>query len=191
MGDQYRNRKGFFSLNVQVVSDAMLKITNIVARWPGSVHDATIFNNSKLRAQFESGAYVDSLLLGDSGYGIKSYLMTPLLAPNTPAEALYNASQIRTRNVVERLFGVWKRRFPILSIGIRIKLTTAQLIIVACAVLHNIARDMKDPEPDIVQENNVNNDFGEEGPMEGQNYVNREGDVVRQMLIQNYFSNLQ
>ncbi|PSN49666.1 hypothetical protein C0J52_24286 [Blattella germanica] len=35
-------------------------------------------------------------------------------------------------------------------------------------------RDMNDPEPDIDQENNLNNDFGEEG----QNYVNRGGDVI-------------
>jgi hypothetical protein len=32
--------------------------------------------------------------------------MTPLLNPSTPAEQLCNESHIRTRNVVERLFGV-------------------------------------------------------------------------------------
>ena len=76
----------------------------MVVRWPGSTHDATIF--SQLRAQFESGTYGDSLLLGDSGYGINPYLMAPLLAPITPAEVLYNELHIHTRNVVERLFGV-------------------------------------------------------------------------------------
>lgn len=38
--------------------------------------------------------------------------MTPLLQTHNRAEELYNESQIRTRNVIERVFGVWKRRFP-------------------------------------------------------------------------------
>lgn len=41
--ERYRCRKGFMSLNVQAVSDAKLKFTNIVCSWPGSTHDARIF----------------------------------------------------------------------------------------------------------------------------------------------------
>lgn len=36
-------------MNVQAVCDAHLRFMNVVARWPGSTHDATIFNNSTLR----------------------------------------------------------------------------------------------------------------------------------------------
>ncbi|KAJ3663949.1 hypothetical protein Zmor_008162 [Zophobas morio] len=43
----YRNRKNFFSLNVQTIAASNLKIINIVARWPGSAHDSTIFRNSE------------------------------------------------------------------------------------------------------------------------------------------------
>lgn len=73
----YRNRF-FFSVNVQVVCDSSCKIQNIVCRWLGSSHDSTIFNNSRLRAKFENGEFADYVLVGDSGYGIKSYLITPL-----------------------------------------------------------------------------------------------------------------
>ncbi|KAB0795011.1 hypothetical protein PPYR_11850 [Photinus pyralis] len=83
----------------------------------------------------------------DSGYAIQKYLITPLLHPNNDAEQLFNEAQIRTRNPIERLFGVLKRRFPILSIGIRIKLQTAQQIIIACATLHNLARARNEGEP--------------------------------------------
>ncbi|XP_044262631.1 putative nuclease HARBI1 [Tribolium madens] len=48
----YRNRKGYFSINVQAVCDANLKLLHIVSRWPGSVHDSTIFNNSPLPVDF-------------------------------------------------------------------------------------------------------------------------------------------
>lgn len=102
----FRNRKDFFSLNTQVVCNSNLEITNIVARWHGSVHDSTIFNNCRLRANFENGAYINGLLLGDSAYPIKKYLVTPLLTLQSAAERLYNESHIRTRNRIERLFGM-------------------------------------------------------------------------------------
>ncbi|XP_072400497.1 uncharacterized protein [Diabrotica undecimpunctata] len=57
----------------------------------------------------------------------------------TEAENLYNESLIRTRNVVERQYGVWKRRFPILRNGMRLNLDVTMNLIVATALLHNIA----------------------------------------------------
>ncbi|PSN50551.1 hypothetical protein C0J52_03514 [Blattella germanica] len=45
----------------------------------------------------------------------------------------------RTRNPVERCYGVWKRRFPVLATGIRLGMDRLQSVIVATAVLHNIA----------------------------------------------------
>ena len=38
--------------------------------------------------------------------------MTLLLGPQTTTASRYNASHIRTRNTLERMFGVWKRLFP-------------------------------------------------------------------------------
>ncbi|KAG6463784.1 hypothetical protein O3G_MSEX014070, partial [Manduca sexta] len=137
--ETYRNRKGFFSINVQVVCDARLNIRNIIARWPGSVHDSTIFNDSPLCAQMEHGDYGNKLLLGDSGYPCRRYLLTPLLNPSTPNEESYNRAHIKTRNTVERLFGVLKRRFPCLHVGLQVNLQNVPAIIVACSVLHNIA----------------------------------------------------
>lgn len=32
----YRNIKGYFSVNVQAIGSADLKLMNVVARWPGS-----------------------------------------------------------------------------------------------------------------------------------------------------------
>lgn len=143
----FRNRKGYFSINVQVISDANLQIRDIVARWPGSVHDSTIFNDSHVRAHYEMGTINEGILLGDSGYPLRRYLLTPYLHPETRGQRNYNASHIRTRNCVERMFGVWKRRFPVLSVGLRTKLQTTLTIIVATAVLHNIAVETKDNLP--------------------------------------------
>nr|CAH7735089.1 unnamed protein product [Callosobruchus chinensis] len=145
--DVFRNRKGFFSVNSQIVAGADETILNLVARWPGSAHDMTIFNNSLIRRQFEGGRYPNCLLLGDSGYAAKPYLLTPLLAPDTQAERRYNEAHIRTRNVVERTIGIWKRRFPILAYGCRLKLSTTLTIIVATAVIYNICKQNGEPNP--------------------------------------------
>lgn len=61
----YRNRKSIFSLNTQVICGPNLKIQDIVARWPGSTHDAVIFNNSRVLGRFENGEFGRGILLGN------------------------------------------------------------------------------------------------------------------------------
>lgn len=179
----FRSRKSFFALNVQTVSDAKLKIRDIVVRWPGSVHDQTIFNSSTLKEKFENGMFGHYMLVGDSGYGLKPYLMTKLQQTLTPAENLYNESIIRTRNVVERQYGLWKRRFPILRFGMRLKIETTMTVIVATAVLHNIAIDMNDnfPEDEVEAEND------NLLPMENNENIPEN---IRTLLINEHFARL-
>ncbi|XP_071577247.1 putative nuclease HARBI1 [Temnothorax nylanderi] len=149
-GEVYRNRKGYFSINTQVVINAKLEIIDIVARWPGSAHDSTIFDHSRIKTLFEMGRFGDSVLFGDSGYPTLPYLMTPLLNPTTAAEHLYNESQIRTRSTVERCFGMWKRKFPVLAIGMRFnRIEKALVVIVATAVLHNTSIQERFENPNV------------------------------------------
>lgn len=137
----YRNRKGYFSLNCQVVCSAKLKIIDLVCRWPGSANDSHIFENSALKNRLRNGEMGNGVLVADRGYALRPNVLTPFDNPQTQVENVYNEAQIRTRNVIERLFGIWKRRFVVLSVGIRCKIQFAQMIIVACAILHNIAID--------------------------------------------------
>ncbi|KAK4883042.1 hypothetical protein RN001_006361 [Aquatica leii] len=65
--ENYRNRKGYFSLNVQAVCDAQLKFIDIVARWSGASHDSNIFDNSRLRARCENQELGNAVIIGDSG----------------------------------------------------------------------------------------------------------------------------
>lgn len=60
----FLNRKRRFSMNIQVVTDAKMKILSYCARFPGSVHDAYIWSQSGLRQQFVNGQFGDSVLLG-------------------------------------------------------------------------------------------------------------------------------
>lgn len=190
--ETFRNRKQYFSINVQTIADADLKIRDIVARWPGSSHDAHIFRNSSIMRSLERGDFADCILVGDSGYPVKNYLLTPLIRTRNEAENLYNESLIRTRNVVERSYGVWKRRFPALALGVRLKVQTTQAAIVATAILHNIACDENEDIPVINEEqeiavNLVNNNPARNGILAADIRFNN---ITRNNIIDNYFSRL-
>uniref|UniRef100_A0AAY5KER0 DDE Tnp4 domain-containing protein n=1 Tax=Esox lucius TaxID=8010 RepID=A0AAY5KER0_ESOLU len=42
------NRKSFHSINVQMICDAACIITNVEAKWPGSIHDSRVFRSSTI-----------------------------------------------------------------------------------------------------------------------------------------------
>ncbi|CAH1974756.1 unnamed protein product [Acanthoscelides obtectus] len=180
----FRNRKGYFSLNVQTVSDAKLKILNIVCRWPGSTHDSAIFQNSRLCYQFETGVHAAGLHLGDNGYPLKNYLMTPFLSPQTIGQQNYNRAHIATRNTVEQQYGVLKRRFPVLATGLRLKLENSINVILACSVLHNICIDKNEDVPPVEVEN-IENDI-QNGQME-RNIQNGQNNLSRDILVARHF----
>lgn len=129
----------------------------------------------------------------DSGYALREYCLTPLLHPGTRSENLYNEAHIRTRNTIERTFGVWKRRFPAIAYGLRCNLHTSMSIIIASAVLHNIAIAANEDDPPVPE--NLNQDQ--------LNYLIAQGNIpnivvpnnagiinYRRQLIDNYFINL-
>ncbi|XP_052233277.1 putative nuclease HARBI1 [Dreissena polymorpha] len=105
----YVCRKGYHAINVQAVVDHEMRFTDVVAQWPGSVHDSTIMENCALKQWLTTTN--NNWLLGDSGYGLKPYLLTPIGTPSTPSEVLYNNAHVKTRLVVERAFGILKSRF--------------------------------------------------------------------------------
>ena len=78
-------------------------------------------------------------VLGDSGYPLEMWLMTPILHPTSRSENNYNSTHVKTRNVIERLNGVLKSRFRCLSQHRTLNMspTVAFKIMNACSILHN------------------------------------------------------
>ncbi|XP_044591911.1 putative nuclease HARBI1 [Cotesia glomerata] len=48
----YRNRKGYFSLNVQAIVGSRMEFLDIDPEWPGSAHDSRIFQNSRIYMRY-------------------------------------------------------------------------------------------------------------------------------------------
>lgn len=139
----------------------------------------------------------NKLLSGDSGYPNKNYLLTPFLNPATEAQQLFNESHIRTRNCIERCFGVVKRRFPVLAYGCRLKLETVLTLIISTCILHNIAiqeGEQEPPAPDNIDMYELNQliQMGQIPDVPEYNVRNREiaGMEVRNNFVANYFANL-
>ncbi|KAK9980706.1 hypothetical protein ABG768_000296, partial [Culter alburnus] len=139
--DQFVNRKNFHSLNVQLICDPDCKITNVTAEWPGSTHDARVLSESNIYRSFENGSH-RGLLLGDSGYPCRSWLMTPFRNPAGDAQERYNTALTKTRVIIERTIGQLKRRFHCLHGELRLEPARAGRVIIACVVLFNISKDL-------------------------------------------------
>lgn len=93
----------------------------------------------------------------------------------------------RTRRIVERTFGIWKRRFPCLSRGLQTKLLTSTTIVTACAVLHNLSlifNDILEEEEEEMENINEHDDV----PLIP-HWQLGDGFLVRNALIERLFNN--
>lgn len=97
-------RHGKHSINCMFVCGPSGLFYNVSAKWPGRVHDSRFPRNSTLYRRFEAGnLFPNGVLLGDSGYPLKSWLMTPLHHDrNNIAERRYNSRLKSTRQTIER-----------------------------------------------------------------------------------------
>ncbi|KAK9980268.1 hypothetical protein ABG768_013644 [Culter alburnus] len=180
---EYVNRKGRHSINIQLVGNADLIITNCVVKWPGSVHDTCILRESALYRELQSHR-PNGIVLGDSAYPLLPWLMTPFSVANTPEQERFNSSHCKTRCAIERLNGVLKRRFACLNY-LRVQPKVACNIFLACIVLHSMATrshfplddNFDGPEPDV-------------GPEQPSMFLPNEGHTglaIRDAVLRNYF----
>ena len=101
--------------------------------------------------------------------------MTPILKPKNAGDVRYNAAHRRTRCVIERCYGLLKRRFPCLHLGLRTALTNTLVIIVATAVLHNSALMLREQDFDKDIEN-------EDTPFDVVAAADASGNAKRQLI---------
>ena len=148
---RYRNRKGHLSQNVLAACNFELEFTYILVGWEGSAHDGSVYRNAQHKYGFITppGKY----WLGDAGYpnsdtilapyrGTRYHLKEQQLAGKKPenSKELFNLRHASRRNVIERIFGVVKRKYQILRSPAEYSIETQTRIILACCTLHNYVR---------------------------------------------------
>ncbi|CAI5483355.1 unnamed protein product [Closterium sp. Yama58-4] len=140
--EDFRNRKGFFSIILQIICDSAGYIWDFFAGWPGSVNDARVFNNSPAHARIEAGDLHDYVIVSDAAYGLHSYTYTPFRAtPGRPlpsAMHVWNLQQSRTRMVVEQVFGRLKGKWRVLDGRMESHIGRVVATVSAAVVIHNI-----------------------------------------------------
>jgi len=106
-----------------------------------------------------SYCYCTMWFTGDGGYPLQPWLLTPLSNATTSSEIAYNAAHMKTRNVIERCFGVMKSRFRCLDKSGGTLLYSPEKtckLVIAVSVLHNfcLSRNISTTiDHDVLQRN--------------------------------------
>ena len=138
----YLNRHHSHSLNILCVAGPKREVLYINTSNGGRCHDSRVLQGSSLwqLLEFEGRLpFPGAVILGDSAYQLRPWLMTPYLTNMTDDRQRYNKAHSQTRCLVEQTFGILKQRFYCLKTGLRVKdMKLAGKIITACAVMHNL-----------------------------------------------------
>lgn len=110
--EAYVDRHGNHSISCMVVCGPDLQFYYSYANWPGSTHDSRVLRNSCLFRRMENGwrPIQNGIILGDSAYPLKDWLIPPL----SNNRRFLNAHK-STRRVVENAIGILKEKFPVLN----------------------------------------------------------------------------
>ncbi|XP_055905488.1 putative nuclease HARBI1 [Eupeodes corollae] len=188
----YYNRKGFYSINAMIVCDDAMKIRFINAKHPGSTHDSNVFNMSSLRTLLErehQRGQTNTWLLGDAGYPLKPYLMTPFRNTESGSlESAFNKKHAQGRNIIERTIGVLKNRFRCLLTARQLHYSPkkARQITNVCAALHNICLFHNTPIlEDFIEEPEGDDSANLENMIE--NFRNEEDVSIRNQIALSMF----
>lgn len=141
----YYNRKDFPSILLQGLVSPDCRFLDAFVGSPGRLHDANNYDLSEVEELIPKGHVV----LADAAYTMNWTVLTPYYGHMLSEEQeRFNHLQSSLRIVVERSFGVLKKRFQILSGRMAFNdLLFASQVTHACCVLHNYVTPDRDDWP--------------------------------------------
>ncbi|CAA7389615.1 unnamed protein product [Spirodela intermedia] len=151
------------SMVLQAIVDPEMRFRDIVTGWPGSMSDAIVLQSSGFfqlcetgarlngaKTELPEGSEVREYLVGDAGYPLLPWLLTPFRGRDLPdAAAEFNKRHQATRLVSQRALARLKEMWRIFQ-GEMWRPDKHRLprIILVCCILHNIVIDLEDPARD-------------------------------------------
>ena len=141
-GDDYMNRKGYYSVLLQGVCDEDAKFLDVFVGPPGRIHDARLLRCSPLferRADLFDNQWK---LLGDSAYVCRDFdfIVAPIRNNGnlTREDERGNTNLSRARVIIENAFGRLKCRFRRVKEVLNVNLDIVVRVIIAACSLHNM-----------------------------------------------------
>ncbi|XP_058603967.1 putative nuclease HARBI1 [Onychostoma macrolepis] len=150
-GHIYACHKGYPAINRQMICDHKCLITDIVARWPGSMHDSIIFSNSSVGQDDQNS----------QGQRISTEAIS-VANPVNNREADFNEAHRVAQSIVKHTLGRWKLCFRAIhksSGGLLFVPQKCCAVITVTATLHNIAvwarvpLDIREEDEELEEEN--------------------------------------
>ena len=149
--EDYFNRKQYYGINLQGTVNSWLLFQHVAVGYPGSIHDARVLRKSGIfdlaeneeilsaRTRMVNGGLLKPMLVGDSAYPVKNWLMKPFSNRGrlSPQKRRFNEKLSAMRSVIERAFGLLKGRWRLLLKKIEQSHTSVPRSVTAACVLHN------------------------------------------------------
>lgn len=159
---RFRNTKGFTTQNVMAAIGFDMRFQYVLAGWEGSATNSDILVDALSRPSGRFTVPEGKYYLVDSSYANTRSFIAPFPGfryhlsdyvnggnPQNPQE-LYNHRHASLRGVVDRTFGLLKKRFPMLRAATRgYDLATQVKLVIATCILHNFILDEGSAADDI------------------------------------------
>ncbi|KAL4648391.1 putative nuclease HARBI1 isoform X1 [Arapaima gigas] len=182
----YMNGSGFHALACQMVCDAQGNLLSVEEPRPGGVAEQSVWEASRLCAQFAGGRHGHSWLAGAGCYRLSRHVLTPLSCVRSHPGLRYNEAHFKVQGALQRTFGALKLRFQCLRHLGPVDESAAPPpadVIKACCVLHNVARKFSVPLlGELVPE------AAHHGATRGEQDVDRNLVLFREEMIRAFFT---